>query len=152
MPAHRRVVLLVGLPGSGKSTWLRERGIVAISSDEVRRVLSGSAEDQSINARVFDTVRYLLRQRLEIGQDLTFIDATNLTRWERAPYIEMAKEFDAAVEAVLFDVPLDECKRRNAARDRVVPDAAMEKLASKFEPPLVDEGLSRVFAPHEFAG
>lgn len=139
-----KVILLVGLPGSGKSTWLAEREEVAISSDEVRRLLTGDATNQRVNARVFETVRHLLQQRLAIGMETTYIDATNLTAAERKPYIELAHSSGATAEAVFLDVPLAECKRRNAARARLVPEEAMDKLAGRLTPPQLDEGFAAV--------
>lgn len=139
-----KVILLVGLPGSGKSSWLAERDEVAISSDEVRRLLTGDVASQRVNDRVFATVRYLLEQRLAIGMETSYIDATNLTPTERRPYIEIAQSQGAAAEAVFFDVPLPECKRRNAARARVVPEEAMDKLAQRLTPPVLEEGFSSI--------
>lgn len=139
-----KVILLVGLPGSGKSTWLAQREEVAISSDEVRRLLTGDAANQRVNSQVFETVRYLLQQRLTIGMEVTYIDATNLTAAERKPYIDLAHAHGATAEAVFFDVPLDECKRRNAARARVVPEEAMDKLAGRLTPPHLDEGFASI--------
>ena len=139
-----KVILLVGLPGSGKSTWLAQRGEVAISSDDVRHLLTGDAANQRVNDRVFATVRFLLEQRLAIGMPATYIDATNLTEAERKPYLEIAERHGAQVEAIFFDLPLPECKRRNAARDRVVPDEAMEKLAQRLVPPALAEGFAAI--------
>ena len=76
---------MVGLPGSGKSTWLEQRGLPAISTDRIRALLSDDPTNQNIHARVFATVRYLLRQRLAIGRPVTYVDATHLTRAERSP-------------------------------------------------------------------
>jgi len=139
-----RIVILVGLPGSGKSTWLAQQGIVPISSDSIRRLLADDPTDQSIHARVFATMRYLLRQRLAIGRPVSYLDATHLTVEERAPYRKIAEWFGCEMEAVYFEVPVEVCRERNRRRQRVVPQEAIEAMAAKLVPPSEGEGFSRI--------
>jgi predicted kinase len=146
MCSAMRIVVLVGLPGSGKSTYLAQLGVTGLSSDAIRGLLADDETDQSIHDRVFQTLRYLLRQRLVIGRPATYIDATNLTVEERRPYIGIGKSYGCDVEAVFFDVPLEVCRARNARRQRVVPEEAMAKMAAKLAPPDIQEGFSRVTA------
>ncbi|MCC7498876.1 MAG: AAA family ATPase [Bryobacterales bacterium] len=144
LPEGQRVVVLVGLPGSGKSTWLRAQGITALSSDEIRRWLVDDAANQSIHGLVFATIRRLLRQRLALGRPVTYIDATSLTRRERRAYVKTAHLFGAEAEAVFFDVPVSICIARNATRERVVPPEAIERMAAKLTPPSLDEGFVHI--------
>jgi predicted kinase len=138
-----RVIVLVGLPGSGKSTFAEKHG-ATLSSDEIRRLLCDDPTNQSIHRQTFAMLRRLLRARLEIGRPVTYIDATNLTRAARRPYIKMAESFGCDVEAVFFNVPLKECQRRNRLRKRVVPDDAIEKMARQLVVPTTGEGFRRV--------
>jgi predicted kinase len=135
-------VLLVGLPGSGKSTYVAGKPV--LSSDAIRLLLADSETDQSIHARVFATLRYLLVQRLEIHRPLTYIDATHLTRAERKPYIEIAQQHSAQIEAVYFNVPLEVCIERNKTRTRQVPEDVLTKMSAKLQPPTHEEGFARI--------
>ena len=134
----------MGLPGSGKSTYLERLGVNAISSDEIRRLLTDDPADQTTHARVFATIRYLVRQRLALGRPVTYVDATHLMRWERRPYFRLARRYDARVHALYFDVPFEICIERNQKRDRVVPPAVIEEMARRLEPPTREEGFSRI--------
>ena len=139
-----RIVVLVGLPGSGKSTYVQRVDGEALSSDAIRKLLAGDETDQTIHVQVFQTMRHLLEQRLAIGRHVTYIDATNLTPEERRPYIEIGRAHGCEMDAVFFDVPLEVCRDRNARRSRVVPEEALEKMAAKLVPPAREEGFDNV--------
>ena len=138
------VVVLVGLPGSGKSTWALAQGITVLSSDDVRVLLADDVHNQQIHGAVFSTMRYLLRRRLELGAKATIIDATNLLPAHRKPWRQLGEAAGAEVRAVYFATPVEECLRRNALRARVVPAEAIREMAAKLRPPTVGEGFASV--------
>ncbi|MES1258126.1 MAG: AAA family ATPase [Acidobacteriota bacterium] len=144
MSDRPKIVLAVGLPGSGKSAYFQGLGVHPVSSDALRLQLADDETDQTVNGRVFALLRHILQQRLELCRPVTYVDATNLTRRDRQPYVRMARQNDCEIEALWFDVPLEVCKARNAGRGRVVPAHIMDQMAAKFVPPSVVEGFERV--------
>lgn len=147
-PAQRQpkgvVVLTIGLPGSGKSTWFKRRGVTPLSSDMLRAVLFDDITEQRYQHLVFSTLRSLLRARLLAHMPWNYVDATNLSPKERRHWVQMARSFGYEVHAVFFDVPVEVCLERNRRRERVVPEEAMQRLAARLTPPKFEEGFAKI--------
>ncbi len=138
------VVLTIGLPGSGKTSWFRRRGITPLSSDLLRLMLFDDIAEQRYQDLVFSTLRYLLRARMIARMPWNYVDATNLSPRERRGWIKMAQEFGYEVQAVFFDVPAEVCAERNTRRGRMVPDDVMQRMSQKLRPPTFEEGFSKI--------
>ena len=138
------VVLTIGLPGSGKTTWFKRRGVTPLSSDMLRSILFDDITEQRYQGLVFSTLRSLLRARLIAKMPWNYVDATNLSPHERRQWIKMAKSFGYDVQAVFFDVPFEVCMERNNRRERNVNEESMKKMAERLRPPSFKEGFSKI--------
>ncbi len=118
------LVLLVGISGSGKSTFAARhfRPTEVISSDFCRGLVADDENDQEATKDAFDVLEYIVGTRLRRGL-LTVVDATNVQRAARASLVRLAKDHDVLVDAVVLDVPPAVAVERNAARpDRTFGD------------------------------
>jgi predicted kinase len=138
------VVLAIGLPGSGKSSWFKRHNLSPLSSDLIRALLFDDPTEQRFQDLVFSNLRSMLRARLVARRPLNYVDATNLTPHDRASWIKLAKDFGYEVQAVYFDVPLEVCLERNSRRHRVVEEDIMRKMSAKLKAPTFEEGFSKI--------
>lgn len=143
-PPKGIVVLAIGLPGSGKSSWFKRHNVVPLSSDMMRTLLFDDVREQRYQDLVFSNLRSMLKARLIARRPMNYVDATNLTPKEREHWIKLAKDYNYEVHAVFFDVPLEVCIERHHRRDRVVPDDAMRRMAAKLKPPAFEEGFAKI--------
>ncbi|TDV53574.1 polynucleotide kinase-phosphatase [Actinophytocola oryzae] len=108
------LVALVGVTGSGKSTFARGHfaSTHVLSSDTFRAMVADDENDQSATEDAFAALHFVAGRRLRAGR-LTVVDATHVQREDRAKLVALAREYDVLPTAVVFDVPLAELRDRN---------------------------------------
>ena len=111
------VVALVGVSGSGKSTFAKThfKPTEILSSDYFRALVSDDENNQLISQHAFDALNYVANKRLELGF-MTVIDATNVQKDARAQVIRLAKEQNCLAVAIVLNIPEKICRERNEKR------------------------------------
>lgn len=128
------VVLLSGLPGAGKDTWLQENlhDWPVISLDKIRRERRIDPEDGQ--GEVVQAAREWARELMRQRQSFVW-NATNVTHSLRRQLIQFFVAYGARVRIVYIDAPFDELIKRNRARESYVPEAVIYRLLDKLEVP-----------------
>lgn len=136
-----KLYVLVGLPGSGKSTFAAAHPDMAvICLDTIRGELYGDENIQGNGAEVVRIAYERIHKLLAEGHDVIY-DACNV----RPKYREqIIKEFDCDKIAVVMDTPKEICHQRNAARARVVPGNVIDRMAAAYVAPSIEEGFTEV--------
>ena len=131
-------VLMSGLPGAGKDTWIAEHlpDWPVVSLDRIRTEL-GIAHGKPQGA-VVQSARERAREHLREGRDFVW-NATNLTRQTRGALIQLFADYNARVRIVHLEAPAGRLFTRNSARDDAVPQAAVERMLERWEPPDLTE-------------
>lgn len=149
-----KVYVMVGVPGSGKSTWIKNqlwaKDCVVVSTDDyVERFARKMGKTYS---EVFDlvmkrAVRLMLRRverAREQGRDIIW-DQTSVNVKSRRKKFSMLPDYDHI--AVVFDAPpADELTKRLASRPgKTIPRSVVTSMIESFEMPTEEEGYKEVW-------
>ena len=133
-----QVVLMSGLPASGKNRWIRENlpNWPVISLDALRLQMKVAPDkNQSI---VVERAKEIAREYLRENRSFVW-NATNISRSLRSSLIDLFAAYRARIRIVYLEAPLPELLHRNRQRNAPVPEAAIRKLAQKLEVPNISE-------------
>ena len=149
----RKLLMLRGLPGCGKSSFIEKNKLsdYTVSSDQIRllygstlididgKIGISSAEDKTVWIRIYEILEYRFKRGI-----FTVFDATNIKTADMNKLKNLALKYNYELFCIDFtDVPLDIVKERNAGRDEVkrVPESAIDRM---------NEKLSTALVPKEF--
>jgi len=134
--SSNRVYIMVGIPGSGKSSFLKNVSKkYIVSPDDIRREINGNVSDNSNGDEVW-TIAYQRMKIILATYGKAYLDATNVVKWSRVMFMA---GLDGRKIAVVFDVNVDVAIKRISVDiekgvDRSnVPEGVVRKFHKMFE-------------------
>lgn len=140
------LTLVIGLPRSGKSTWIEKNkgDAIVVSHDWVRENILGTHYAPSANAIIWTIADAALRILLSQDKDV-ILDGLNDTPTVRKFYVDIARQYKAKVKMVGITTPLDICLARNSGKEQKLRNKKILKINEKLEWPRVTECDELVF-------
>lgn len=142
------IVVLVGPPGSGKSTWARSngRGAVHVSQDGLIEAISPDGFEHVYRPLYAAAENAVAREALRAGHTV-IVDRTNRTPEHRQRWIRIARDANCPAVAVVMTASASLCRSRNRARapERRLSESRMERMIAAFEPVSPAEGFRAIF-------
>ena len=137
------MIIMAGLPRSGKSTWIKEYGMerYVIGADNIRRILHGQQFIEQAEPMVWAVRRYILDNTLMQGLDC-IIDETNLTVKRREDLIALAKHYGYKVNCVYVRTPKEICIKRAEVEGNFKLLKVIERMDAYTEVPTNLEGFN----------
>jgi predicted kinase len=143
------LVVLVGPPGSGKSTWAQQygRGAVHVSQDDLIDAITPDGFDHCYRPVYEAAENATARSALRDGHTV-IVDRTNRTSAHRRRWLEIAREVGVPAVVVEMTTPAAVCRSRNRARRerRRLTEERMSRMLTAHEAVSPDEGFDAIFA------
>ncbi len=140
------LIILIGIPGSGTSTYAQSLGKPTLSLDAIRQQLYGDASILGDSAQVERVFRQKMEAHAQAGQDVV-LDATHTSSRRRQRMIRLGRKlgYDRII-GIWLQTPLQESIARNRQRDRHVPDFVLRTMQRRLEsqPPSLEEGFDKI--------
>lgn len=136
----KKLILTVGLPRSGKSTWSIGTGYPIVNRDSIRLALHGQAYISEAESMITAIERYMVESLFLAGHDTVIIDATHL----KTKYIKQWIKNDRKIELEFFDTPMETCIERaiKGNKEHLVP--IIERMYEETDEMLL-EGFRKIF-------
>lgn len=128
---------------AAKATRPKDYDATIFSSDDLREELFGDVNNQEYNQEVFVELHRRIKECLR-GDKSAIMDSTNISYKRRLAFLQELKNIPCEKICVLMATPYEECLRRNAERERKVPEYAIEKMYRQFDPPYWYEGWTEI--------
>lgn len=143
--SHTKPILqmLVGLSGSGKSTYAESTGRTVYSSDALRAELYGDINDQTHNTEVFAELHKRIINALARGENCVY-DATNLSAKRRKAFLKSIANIDCVKICTIIAAPFLWCVENDTKRDRHVGYNVIHRQMRQFEMPHLAEGWDTI--------
>ena len=135
-----KVLLLKGLPASGKTTFAKELvrndgNWVRVNKDDLRNMLHGNKWSGAREKKIIACERWLAGLLLDEGKNVV-VDDTNFNPTHERYFKELAKSHGAEFSIKEFDTPLDECIKRDNARPNGVGETVIRRMYNKYLKPM----------------
>jgi len=141
-----KLIMLVGLPGAGKSTFAKELAIketaIILSSDVLKEELFPGSYEEKNDPIVFHELYTRAFKNLTKGISV-ILDATNVSSETRVGALKRYTNFEKI--CYYINTPIEICRKRNRLRVKPVSDTAIIDMHKSLEIPTVSEGFHKVY-------
>ena len=134
-----KVLLLRGLPASGKSTYAKElvavnHNWVRVNKDDLRAMMNGGVFSGKLEKHIVRTERELVENALKLGKNV-IVDDTNFNPNHEIFFRALAYQYSAEVEVKFFDIPLEICINRDNKRPNGVGETVIRRMYNQYLKP-----------------
>ncbi len=143
---EKKLIVLSGIPGSGKSTYAanyasKNPETFIVASDAIRHELFGRVDDFSQEEIVWAKFENLVREKAKTHKTI-IADSSATTNVRRLRWAQIFRDLFDKIELVYFDIPFDVCLERNEKRHLTIPYSDMVVMRDSFEKPSLEVTLA----------